>query len=180
MKDHEKKSGELAYIGVGSNIGDREGAIETAKKSLCGYGISLERVSPIYESEGWGVREQPCFLNAVFEVRTPLSPHAFLIALKDIERKMGRRKNVRWGPREIDLDILYYGRKIVISQALVVPHIDLHLRAFVLFPLNDLAPDFLHPVLKKTNSQLLRALSDEDRLSCWLYQGVREDEKSGL
>jgi len=180
MKIDRKKSGVLAYIGVGSNIGDREGAIKKAKKSLCGYGIKLLRMSPIYESEAWGLREQPRFLNAVFEVRTPLSPHALLIALKDIEKKLGRKKGVRWGPREIDLDLLYYGDQIVISQALIVPHIDLHTRPFVLLPLNDLAPDFVHPVLKKTNRQLLEALSDEEKTSCWVYQMVREDERREL
>ncbi len=178
MNALEKVRNELVYIGVGSNMGDRMGAIENAKKGLCGYGISLVRMSSIYESQPWGLRDQPNFLNAVFEVRTSLPPHGLLIALKDLERKLGRKKGKRWGPREIDLDILYYGKRIVVSQALIIPHIDLHLRPFVLYPLTELSPNFLHPVLKKTNRELLEALTVDEKVQCWVYEHVREEGES--
>lgn len=180
MKGEKKRRGELVYIGVGSNLGDREKAIERARKKLCGYGVSVSRVSELYESKAWGMRDQPDFLNAVFEAYTPLSPHALLMALKDLEKKMGRRKGPKWGPREIDLDILYYGEKVVVSPALIIPHLELHLRPFVLLPLLELAPDFVHPVLKKSTRQLLGDLDPQEISSCWEYKKATKDEGLGF
>ncbi len=125
-----------AYVGLGSNLGDRERLIRDAA-ALIGAG----RLSTIIETEPWGYGEQPRFLNAVVEVETSLEPLAFLTHLLDIERRLGReRVGPQWGPRTIDLDLLLFGDELVDQPGLVVPHPHLSERLFVLEPLAELAP----------------------------------------
>lgn len=150
----------LVYIGVGSNIGDRYGQIDTARFFLEKKGITIKRVSPLYETEAVckpGER-QPKFINGVFEAETDLSPEALLDLLEQVERNMGRFRKGDWTPRTIDLDILFYGDRVVDSPRLKIPHPEIADRWFVLKPLSDLAPDLLHPVLKKTVKELLENL----------------------
>jgi 2-amino-4-hydroxy-6-hydroxymethyldihydropteridine diphosphokinase len=127
----------LAYVGLGSNLGDREGAIRRAAEL-----IGAARLSSIRETEPWGFESQPPFLNAVAElVAEPLSPRQLLDHLLDVERRLGRERiGSRWGPRTIDLDLLLYGDRVVDEPGLTVPHPLLHERLFVLEPLAELAP----------------------------------------
>jgi 2-amino-4-hydroxy-6-hydroxymethyldihydropteridine diphosphokinase len=114
--------------------------------------------SPIYVTPPWGYLDQPDFLNQVIEVETVLHPIPLLHLLKDIEAKLGREATFRNGPRLIDLDILFYEQEVVEGEVLQIPHPRLQDRAFVLVPLNDLAPDFMHPVLHKSVREMLGAV----------------------
>jgi 2-amino-4-hydroxy-6-hydroxymethyldihydropteridine diphosphokinase len=126
----------LAYVGLGSNLGDRERQIQAAAEL-----IGARRLSAIVETEPWGVEDQPRFLNAAAEVVTPLPARAFLELLLDVERQLGRvRTGERWGPRAIDLDLLLFGKATIDEPGLVVPHPFLLERGFVLEPLAELAP----------------------------------------
>jgi len=121
----------LAYVGLGSNLGDREATIRCAAEL-----IGAARLSPLFETEPWGVRDQPSFLNAAAEVDTPLAARAFLTHLLDVERRLGReRVGPRWGPRTIDLDLLLFGDERISEPGLEVPHPLMLERRFVLEPL---------------------------------------------
>lgn len=139
-------SGVIAYVGLGTNLGDRRGALEMALWEMHQPPIiEVERVSSVYETAPVGVTEQPDFLNAVAQVRTTLSPRALLDALLHLENKMGRVRTLRWGPRVIDLDLLIYGDAQRDEPGLEVPHPRLRERAFVLGPLAEIAPDVCLP-----------------------------------
>lgn len=138
------------YIGIGSNMGDRRTNCLQAIEKLEGRGIAVRRVSSLYETEPWGVPDQPRFINMAVEAETGLSPEALLSVLKYIEREAGRLETIKWGPRIADLDILLYEDRIVEQEHLRIPHPYLHQRSFVLLPLAEIAPDVLHPVIKKT------------------------------
>lgn len=152
-------------LGLGSNIGIREHNLKRALKML-----SLSRnflfigVSKTYETEPWGFEKQKDFLNctAIFLYRS--SPDILLNEIEGVERKAGRTMNKKWHPREIDIDVLFYGNKIVKSQKLDIPHPFVHLRNFVLAPLMDLIPDFVHPVLKKSIRSLYRKCPDKRKV----------------
>ncbi|HZT91526.1 MAG TPA: 2-amino-4-hydroxy-6-hydroxymethyldihydropteridine diphosphokinase [Gaiellaceae bacterium] len=126
-----------AYVGLGSNLGDREAAIRAAARA-----IGARRLSSIRETEPWGLVDQPRFLNAVAEVETDLGPRAFLDMLLEVERRLGRVRGdgPRWGPRTIDLDLLLWDDDAVSEPGLEVPHPRLHERRFVLEPLAELVP----------------------------------------
>jgi 2-amino-4-hydroxy-6-hydroxymethyldihydropteridine diphosphokinase len=128
------------YIGLGSNLGERQNYLERATAMLA-PDVTVLRRSPIYETQPWGYADQGTFLNQVLEAETYLSPRLLLTLLKAIEARLGRKTRVRNGPREIDLDILLYGDQSVNERNLIVPHPGLHQRAFILTPLADLAPD---------------------------------------
>jgi 2-amino-4-hydroxy-6-hydroxymethyldihydropteridine diphosphokinase len=134
-------SGHLAYVGIGTNLGDRFGTIARALSALQETGTLLRR-SSIYRTAPWGVANQPEFLNAVACVETSLSPHALLAALKGIERRLGREPAERWGPRTIDLDLLVYDDLRIADLELTVPHARLAERAFALVPLAELDDRF--------------------------------------
>ncbi len=142
------------YLALGSNLGDRVVNLETARKALAPR-IRVIRESPIYVTPPWGYTEQPDFLNQVIEVETLLHPIPLLHRLKTIEADMGRETTFRNGPRIIDLDILFYGQEVYEGELLQIPHPRLQERAFVLVPLNDLAPDFIHPVLNQSVGDML-------------------------
>jgi 2-amino-4-hydroxy-6-hydroxymethyldihydropteridine diphosphokinase len=126
----------VAYVGLGSNLGDRERLIRDAAEL-----IGAERLSAVVETKPWGLEDQPSFLNAVAEVTTALGPLAFLTYLLDVERRLGReRVGPRWGPRTIDLDLLLFGEQVIDEPALVVPHPRLLERRFVLASLAELVP----------------------------------------
>jgi len=133
------------YLGLGSNLGDRLAHLMTALESLDESGLAVSALSQLYESEPWGVIDQPCFLNAACAIETEHDPHALLALLKAIERAMGRVDGVRYGPRPIDLDILLYGEECIDTPSLTVPHPAMLERAFVLVPLADIASVVRHP-----------------------------------
>jgi len=152
----------LAYIGLGSNLGDRESNLREALDKIgSAFGLNLLRVSSFHESEPIGPPDQPDFVNAVAEVKTSLPARSLLEALQRIEVEMGRTRSRRWGPRTIDLDILLYGDRLVSAPDLTIPHAMMHLRRFVLAPLCELVPYEEHPMLGLRFSQLLRRVEWE-------------------
>jgi 2-amino-4-hydroxy-6-hydroxymethyldihydropteridine diphosphokinase len=149
----------VAYIGLGTNLGDRLGNIRKAMAAIRQVpGVAVLRISPIYQTSPVGRTDQPQFLNAVAEVGTGLAPQKLMKALLEIERSLGRVRGEKWGPRTIDLDIVYYGDRTIKRKGLTVPHPEAAKRAFVLAPLCDLAPELVDPVHGKTVAQLLAAL----------------------
>ncbi len=149
------------YILLGANLGDRLQTFAEARMLL------FERVGPIvcqsalYETAPWGVTDQPSYLNQVLQLSTDLTPKMMLTQTQAIEQQLGRVRLEKWGSRIIDIDLLYYGQFILQSETLTLPHPLLHERRFTLVPLCEIAPDFLHPVLRQTNEQLLGKLADE-------------------
>lgn len=149
------------YLALGSNLGDREKNLREALAHLGNF-VHVTRVSSIYETEPWGVRDQPWFLNLVCGGTTTLAPVDILRRAKKIENEMGRAESIRFGPRPIDIDILLYDRVIELSPALTIPHPRLHERAFVLVPLAEIAPDLVHPRLRVTIRELLARLESTE------------------
>lgn len=149
------------FIGLGSNLGDRLGFLNRAIKSLLPE-VSPLRSSHVYQTPPWGFTDQPQFLNQVVEAQTDLEPEELLKKLKQIERKLGRIETIRYGPRCIDLDILFYGNAIIQSESLIIPHPLLAERTFVLVPMNELSPNFIHPQLMTKISDLLQELDFSD------------------
>ena len=157
-----------AYVGMGSNLGDRAGHLLLAVRGMLSAGLPVRRLSSIYETEPLDVLDQPAFLNMVAELGGALPlPDELLARLLRVEYALGRRREQRRGPRTIDLDLLVYDRVVEETEFLVLPHPRLHLRRFALAPLAEIAPDHLHPTLKKTFSQILAALSDEAAVKLW-------------
>ena len=147
----------ISYLSLGSNIGDRFENLEICVSEISKiYGIEFVKSSSFYETQPWGVENQPWFLNAVIEIETTLLPDELLIECNKIEMAMGRNRDLetRWGERIIDIDILFYGSEIICKQNLVIPHKFLHKRAFVLVPMMEIAPDFVHPFFNKTIEDL--------------------------
>ena len=142
------------YIALGTNLGNRKANLHTAIESMP-PDVNVVAESHIYETPPWGYEDQPAFLNMVIKAETSLGPEALLKYLKQLEIELGREGNFRWGPRLIDLDILFYDDLVFDTPPLVIPHPRLHERAFVLVPLADVAPDIVHPVLEKKISALL-------------------------
>jgi len=165
----------LAFVGLGSNLGDRQNNIRTALDLIDSVsGLGVLGVSSFYECEPVGRSAQPDFINAVAEVGTSLSPRSLLKALQGIEKSMGRASSRRrWGPRLIDLDILLYGEALVLEPDLVIPHALMHVRRFVLAPLCELEPDIVHPVLGLRCRELLRRLRSGMSQARFAGQSVR-------
>jgi 2-amino-4-hydroxy-6-hydroxymethyldihydropteridine diphosphokinase len=148
-----------AYLGLGSNLGDRQGNIDEAIRRLeATEGIAVTRRSSTLDTAPVGGPEQPRYLNAACEVETALSPHELLRAALRIERQMGRRRTVRWGPRIIDIDILLFGELIIEDADLVVPHPRLAERGFVLAPLAEIAPKLRHPATGEAIEAMFQAI----------------------
>ena len=144
----------IVYIGLGSNVGDRHRNCLTAIELLRQNGLLVARQSSMHETEPWGVTDQPEFVNMTVETETDLAPIKLLEVLKKIEKDMGRQDTMKWGPRIIDLDILLYDDIIMKTDSLTIPHSLMHERAFVLRPLSEIAGNFIHPVLKKSITDL--------------------------
>ena len=166
----------IAYLCLGSNSGDSFKLIEQAVSFLNMIeNTSIIRTSALYETEPWGIKDQRWFLNIAVEVKTKLSPQDLLVKCQNIEKTLGRNrdKERHWGERPIDIDIIFYDDETINFDFLTVPHKYMHLRAFVLVPLLELVPDFVHPVLKKTVSQLYDELEEVEDV--YLY-GTRKHD----
>jgi 2-amino-4-hydroxy-6-hydroxymethyldihydropteridine diphosphokinase len=156
------------YIALGSNMGDRVDSLEKAIQMLTPE-IQLVSKSSIYETDPWGYEDQDAFLNQVIHAETKLEPQGVLVKLKSIESEMGRQETFRYGPRVIDLDLLFYNDLILSTDKLQIPHPQIPNRAFVLIPLREIAPDLNHPALGQSITELAAEVSKK---------GVRKYEKN--
>ncbi|NLF82638.1 MAG: 2-amino-4-hydroxy-6-hydroxymethyldihydropteridine diphosphokinase [Candidatus Gastranaerophilales bacterium] len=164
-----------AYICAGSNIGDRVGYLQQANMLLKDTpGITVLDISSIYETEPVGYKDQEWFANAVIKIETDLEPHDLLTECMRIEKQLGRDRSIeeRWGPRTLDLDILFYDDRIIAEEDLRIPHPRMHERAYALVPMLELDPDFVHPILGKTVVDLHNELEEPEEV--YLY-GTRID-----
>jgi 2-amino-4-hydroxy-6-hydroxymethyldihydropteridine diphosphokinase len=163
MPKQPAKEGVIAFIGIGSNMGDAAARCREAMDRLGRIkGSALLSRSSLYRTEPVGFKDQDWFVNAVVELRTGLSARDLLNLLKAVERDMGRKEDeVRWGPRVIDLDILLMGQDVIAEEDLVVPHPELHKRRFALQPLAELAPYAIHPAFGISVKGLMDRLADE-------------------
>ncbi len=143
------------YLALGTNLGDRMDNLHRAVAALSPT-LRVTGLSSVYETPPWGYADQPAFLNMALAGETDLEPLALIVFLKKLETDLGREKTFRNGPRIIDIDILFYDDLIFEQAELTIPHPRLHERAFVLVPLNDIAPELMHPVLKRTVRDLLK------------------------
>lgn len=151
-----------AHIALGSNIGDRISYLGKAILYLCQHPqITLQRMSSIYETEPVGYLDQEHFYNMVIQIETSLPADRLLQILLEVEHRLDRVRTIVNGPRTVDLDLLYYNDSIINGIDLVVPHPRLHERAFVLVPLTEIAPNFMHPILLRSNRELLAQLPTE-------------------
>ena len=154
-----------AFLGLGSNVGERHTFLRTAVREL--QNLPLVRVvwtSSVYETDPVGVVGQSKFLNAALEIETGIEPLSLLEEIKSIEQRLGRKKTEKWGPREIDIDILLYDGLVFEDASLRVPHPELEKRRFVLVPLREIAPDLVHPISGMTISELAHLCNDTGRV----------------
>ena len=155
----------ITYISIGSNQGDKYKNCILAVENICSSEKNrMLKQSSLYLTEPWGYRDQDDFINLVIKIQTSFSPLDLLLFLQGVERKLKKKKNGKWGPRTIDLDILLYNNQTLETTQLTIPHALLHRRGFVLHPLNEIAPHLLHPVFNQTVSQILDRLSDDKRV----------------
>jgi 2-amino-4-hydroxy-6-hydroxymethyldihydropteridine diphosphokinase len=147
-------SATMIYLALGSNLGDRLAILRAVVAALPPE-VTVQAESPVYETPPWGYLDQPAFLNMVLQGVTSLEPLPFLAHLKQLEGMLGREKTFHWGPRRIDIDILFYDDLVLETPRLSLPHPGLAERAFVLVPLADLAADLRHPMLHKSVRELL-------------------------
>ena len=149
------------FLGLGSNIDDRVTYLKTAT-SLIGScaDIKIVQSSLIYETEPWGIRNQKSFLNQVLKTECSLSAPDLLTFVKEVEIKTGRTERAKWHEREIDIDVLFYDNEIISTEKYKLPHGEIQNRKFVMVPMCEIAPDFLHPVLNKSMKQLLEETKD--------------------
>ncbi|MEL6560314.1 MAG: 2-amino-4-hydroxy-6-hydroxymethyldihydropteridine diphosphokinase [Bacteroidota bacterium] len=147
------------YLLLGSNLGDKRNQLSIARNHLKEY-FKIEKCSGLYQSDAWGIEDQPAFLNQVLKGSCELAPNKLLAKVLEIEKMMGRERKVKWGERLIDIDILYFGNQFIDMKALQIPHPYIHKRRFTLQPLADISPGLIHPVFNKTQAQLLESCED--------------------
>lgn len=160
----------LVWLGLGTNLGDRRRNLVTAAGLIYLKVGPLHEVSGIYKTAAWGVTEQPDFLNQAVCARTVLNPAAVLREINEIENFMGRVRDQKWGPRLIDIDILYFENEIIDETNLKIPHPRIQERNFVLIPLSEIAPDFVHPVFNLSNRELLHRSKDTAEVTPFLSE----------
>jgi len=185
VKQNSRVGLATAYLSMGSNLGDR---LRYLKKAIEKIGeskrISVINISSIYETEPVGNENQPRFLNLVIEVQTSLDPLPLLERLLAIEKEMGRKREDRWGPRNIDIDILIYDDLVMESDQLTIPHPRMHQRKFVLVPLAEIAPQTLHPLLKKNVKEIKESCDDNSEVNVFKSRSspkelLKQREKCG-
>ena len=151
----------ITYLLLGSNLGNRRKYIASALSEIEAKIGSISKSSSLYQTASWGKHDQPDFLNQVIELKTSLKPQDLLSRILSIEAELGRKRLEKWGSRIIDIDILLYENHIINEPELVIPHPYLAFRKFCLMPLSEIAPELIHPVLKKNIQELLLELSDD-------------------
>lgn len=164
MQPYPSKKYINVFLGLGSNQGNRKENIQTATALIVRYIGKIAKQSHQYETQPWGNPDQDAFINQVIMVNTTLDPRELLEATTRVERELGRIKKEKWGPRIIDVDILFYGKRIIRDKGLEIPHPELHKRAFVLVPLMEIAPELEHPILKQAIDELYMACEDNSEV----------------
>ena len=149
-----------AYLLLGSNLNNRQLMLERAAKQIADKAGAVIKTSHIYETAAWGNTNQQAFLNRAIEMETTKNQEELLATLIEIEKDMGRKREEKWGPRLIDIDILFFDHLVLNSSHLIIPHPYLHQRRFTLAPLAEIAGNYIHPVLSKSVSDLLRKCTD--------------------
>jgi 2-amino-4-hydroxy-6-hydroxymethyldihydropteridine diphosphokinase len=160
------------FLLLGTNLGDREKQLQSAIQKITIQIGSVIQVSSIYETEPWGSVQQPNYLNQVVAIETTLSVEKVLEKALSIEQELGRIREVKWGARIIDIDVLYYGQETRQSESLTLPHPFLHVRRFTLIPLVEIAPDWQHPVLHLTNQALLERCPDKSDVNIFTPSNI--------
>jgi 2-amino-4-hydroxy-6-hydroxymethyldihydropteridine diphosphokinase len=163
-QSHSPGKGHVAFLSLGSNLGDTRHHLKAAREALAALGVSVEEASPCYSTEPVDFKDQPWFLNQVIRVRTDLTPMELLRACLRTEHEHGRQREIAKGPRTLDIDILLYDDLILEHSQLKIPHPRIPLRRFVLEPLAALAPDKMHPVLRDTLGRLLERCQDTSQV----------------
>ncbi len=165
-----------AVIAIGSNLGNRLEYLQMAVQRMQKFSKIID-IAPLYETTPYGFREQPDFLNSVIIIETDVFPHELLHRLKEIEIQLGRKNRERWGPREIDLDIIFYNNQVIHDDELTIPHPDFKNRIFVLKPLADIRPEWRSPIKGKPVRALLNKCQDETIIQMvqpdWYANGVK-------
>jgi 2-amino-4-hydroxy-6-hydroxymethyldihydropteridine diphosphokinase len=152
----------IVYILLGSNLNNKISQLNTALQNIIAQGLNVKACSSVYQTKAWGNTNQDDFLNVVLKAQTNLNASDLLETLLNIELQMGRiRGQEKWMPRLIDIDILYYEEEIIQLPNLILPHLYIQQRRFTLIPLNEVAPHYVHPILKLTNAKLLELCEDE-------------------
>ena len=147
------------YLALGSNVGDRQQIIISAIESLHNHSQFFDiRISSMYLTEPYGLSQQRGFVNCAVRLESILSPRELLTEIQRIENQFGRTREIKWGPRTLDIDILFYGNEIIQEPDLIIPHPEIHKRSFVLQPLCELCPDLIHPVLHRSVKKLLESI----------------------
>ncbi|MCB0571427.1 MAG: 2-amino-4-hydroxy-6-hydroxymethyldihydropteridine diphosphokinase [Phaeodactylibacter sp.] len=157
------------YLHTGTNLGNRAANLKQANRWVAREIGAIAKTSRIYHTEAWGITDQPDFLNQALLVHTRLGPFEVLEKIQQIERRMGRVREVKWGERIIDIDILFFNDEVLDTDALTIPHPYLHYRNFVLAPLLEIAPQLVHPIFRKTITELADA--SEDSLTVGVFRG---------
>lgn len=152
------------FLLLGSNLGDREGVLFQAREYINSQAGSIVKSSALYETEPWGNKNQPGFLNQVLQIETNYSPAELLAKIGSIEKLCGRIRDEKWGPRTLDIDILYFSHEIVVQKDLKIPHPGISERRFTLIPLVEIAPDFIHPIFNVSNKTLLERCKDHSEV----------------
>ena len=166
----------IAYLSLGSNIGDRLSNIQQAVQLLSlDENMVILKTSSFYETEPWGVKNQPWFVNAVIRIETELKPIELLRVINHTEERLGRCRELenRWCARTLDIDILFYDDLIFENEILTIPHKNLHNRAFVLVPMLEIAENYIHPVFKKTILEIYDELNNPEEI--FLYGTIKGD-----
>jgi len=157
-----------AFLGLGSNTGDREAYLDLAMQTLHRQShIFSIHASSVYETSPWGLKDQALFLNQVLEIQTAFQAEALLDTIREIEAQTGRQRDIPWGPRTLDIDVLLYGNLHMRDEHLIIPHPRLHLRRFVLVPLAEVAPEVWVPGIRMTVRELLDQCPDDGTVTVY-------------
>ena len=157
----------ITVLSLGSNIGDRLNYLNLSKTAIYNLIGPIQFSSNIYETEPWGIDNQDSYLNQVISVLTILTPNELLENIHQIEKYFRRIREIQYGPRTIDIDILYYGKRSINNENLIIPHPHIQKRRFILVPLSEILPQMHHPLLKKTNQKLLDDVKDDGKVTKW-------------